>query len=297
MINSKKIRILVLGLILLYSLSFNVFAEEGTDLNGIGVEESITVVDTEKEMVEEDNQEGSERQPVEKNQSGITLPNLPATSEEEKVKSGNTAKAIGEMFSEVGPDAEAVNEANEFLRPFAVIMNKLMAIILGITSLLMMLVTVLDLLYMAFPPVRDMLDGGTTGGQQRMSRNRGMYGMRGQLGIPGGAMMGMDGGIGMQQVPQRQQQIPGGGLSAIGRWVSDEAIAACLESQGGPMGVVQYGPSTGPVKSMIFSYMKKRSMFLMLFGICVILFTSTVFTDLGVKIGIYILRVIVGFGN
>ena len=106
------------------------------------------------------------------------------------------------MFSKVGPDAEAVNEAMSS-KTFA-IMNKLMAIILGITSLLMMLVTVLDLLYMAFPPVRDMLDGGTTGGQQRMVKQRNVWYER-KLGIPGGAMMGMD-GIGMQQVPQRQQQ-------------------------------------------------------------------------------------------
>ena len=275
----SKLFISMIGLILLFNLSINVYADENIDLNGIGINETTET----KEVIEVEEQD---------TQEGLKLPNLPSTSEEKKEKTENTAKAIGDMFENVGVDEEAVKQANEFLRPFAVILNKIMAIILGITSMLMMFVTVLDLLYMAFPPVRDLLDGGTSGNQQMQGRNRGMYGMRGQMGIPGAFNSGMvDGaGMGMQQAPQRQAV--GGGLSAVGRWVSDEAMAACIESKGGPMGA---GP--GPVKSMLFSYMKKRSLFLIMFGVCVVLFTSTVFTDLGVRVGIWLLNLLIGIGN
>jgi hypothetical protein len=161
----------------------------------------------------------------------------------------------------------------------------------------MMFVSVLDLLYMAFPPVRDMLDGGMNG-QPRSSRgSRGQHMPRGQMGI------GLQGqGMGMQNLDMAggmsnqgmQQSSPGGGFSALGRWISDEAIAACLEANGGPQGTMQVMGSS-PLKSMIFSYMKKRSLFLILFGVCVILFTSTVFTDMGIKLGMLILKAIVGF--
>ena len=89
----------------------------------------------------------------------------------------------------------------------------------------------------------------------------------------------------------QQPQQMGGGLSAVGRWVSDEAIAACMEAQGGAMGGMG-----APVKSMVFSYMKKRALFLILFGVCVVLFTSTAFTDLGIRLGTWLLQLILGFG-
>ena len=296
-------------------MSFGVVAY-ADDLNGV---EDINNVGTETtENVKTDNETPTTNDATTKDtntNSGTNQPLQPTNPEKQK-KIEDTSKAIGDMFSGAGPDEEAINEANEFLRPFAVIMNKLMAIILGITSLLMTLVTVLDLLYMAFPPVRDMLDGGMSGGQQmqggRGSRGTGMRRGIGGIGGMGGmggmgmggmgmgsmGMGGMDGGMGMggMQGGRRQQQQSGGGLSAIGRWVSDEAIAACMETGGGGMAAMS-GQQPGPIKSMIFSYMKKRSMFLILFGVCVILFTSTVFTDLGIKIGTWLLGIIMGFGS
>jgi len=305
-------------LVMLMSFSISVYAD---DLNGVGDlnkvgSETETQTTTNTNEVPVTTNQGTTNQGTTNTNSGTTNP-LPPTSPETQKNAEDTAKAIGDLFSGAGPDAESINEANEFLRPFAVIMNKLMAIILGITSLLMMLVTVLDLLYMAFPPVRDMLDGGMAGGQMqggRGSRGTGMrrgmgmgmggYGMGGYgMGMGGmsGGMgmggMGMDGMGGMSGgMSNSRNQQAGGGLSAIGRWVSDEAIAACLEAGGGPMAGMN-GQQQGPIKSMLFSYMKKRSMFLILFGVCVILFTSTAFTDLGVKVGTWLLRVIMGFGN
>lgn len=200
------------------------------------------------------------------------------TSDKHLQEQENTAKAVGDMFGQAGVDQESIETAQEYLKPFAKIMNLAMAGILGITSLLMMFVSVLDLFYMAFPPVRDILDGGMLGQQQMGKGQRATQGMRGQ---------GMENG---QSTPNMSQSAPGGGFSALGRWVSDEAIAACIEAKGGPMGEVQ-----APMKSMIFSYLKKRSLFLLIFGVCVILFTSTVFTDLGIKFGMWIIGTLSGF--
>ncbi len=201
----------------------------------------------------------------------------------------DTAKAVGDMFGQAGVDQESIETAQEFLRPFAKIMNLVFAGILGITSLLMMFVSVMDLFYMAFPPVRDLLDGGMHGQQQKGRGQRGMGGPRGMQGMSAGMQpsMGMENGM---STPNMQQQAPGGGFSALGRWVSDEAIAACIEAKGGPMGEAQT-----PSKLMVFSYLKKRSLFLIIFGVCVISFTSTAFTDLGIKIGMWILNTISGF--
>jgi hypothetical protein len=260
-------KIVFLNLLLLTLSSSSVFA---SDLNGVetGASASELTPTTKIEQTEDAN----------------------PTSNQHLQEQEDTAKAVGDMFGQAGVDQESIETAHEFLRPFAKIMNLIMAGILGITSLLMMFVSVIDLFYMAFPPVRDLLDGGMHGQQQKgrgqrgMGGPRGMQGMRGQgmtAGMQNGMNMDMTGGLGMGN-QDMQQSAPGGGFSALGRWVSDEAIAACVDSQ-------------TLSKSMIFSYLKKRSLFLIIFGVCVISFTSTVFTDLGIKFGIWILNTISGF--
>lgn len=310
----SKIFACVLAVCLVMSLSVCVFAD---DLNGVGSTQTevTTPVNTAPTTgVEETvpNTEGTGSPAI-----SLDIPKSSKSIEETE----ETAKAVGDMFSKAGPDAKDFEQAEQFIEPFAQIINKVMAVILGVTSLLMMFVTVLDLLYMAFPPVRDMLDGGRMGamamgpgvrGSRGMGGMRGGYGMRGGMGMGGGygmggmngmGMGGMNGmgmggmnGMGMGGNQMQQQQQIGGGLSAVGRWVSDEAIAACLESQGG-IAEGMPGMSGTPVKPMLLSYIKKRSLFLILFGICLILFTSTVFTDLGVRVGTWILRIISGFGS
>lgn len=277
-LTKSKIKFMVFGLILLLNLSFNAYAD---DLNGINI-----------------NLEVEKQEDINSTKATIKLPPLPTVSEEKQRETENTAKAIGDMFSKTGIDQESIEQADAFLEPFARILNKIMAVILGVTSLLMMFITILDLLYMAFPPVRDLLDGGMNGPNQMMqgraSRGMGSFGgMRSGHAMQGMGSMSGSMGMGGQQQPQSH----GGGLSAIGRWVSDEAIAACIETRGGSMSSIQGMPASNSVKSMLFSYMKKRSMFLILFGVCVVLFTSTVFTDLGIKIGLWGLRIIMGLGG
>lgn len=293
----KRLAVGLMTLMLLMCSSGMIYA--GT-LDGIGTETTGTPTPTVTASPVETIPAPVEATPKATTSSEGVFSNMPKVSEDDKADKKAAAKAIGDLFSQAGVDEQSAKEAQTFIAPFAKIINKVMAVILGITSLLMMLITVLDLLYMAFPPIRDLLDGGSQGGNP-MGRQRSMPQRRTGMSMPGsiggfGAGAGqfegaggqmMPGGFGMSggQAPMQQQL--GGGLSALGRWVSDEAIAACLESNGGPMG-------QGAVKLMIFSYMKKRSLFLILFGICAVVFTSTVFTDLGIRIGMFLLGKLMG---
>lgn len=184
----------------------------------------------------------------------------------------DSANAVGGLFQNTGITEESTSQASTFLEPLARGINIVCAFILGATSLGIFLVTALDLLYIAFPPVRNMLNPQTQGG-------------------------GMGGYGGSQQ------------SSAI-RWISDEAIACAgggasagggmgssMGGMGGGMGSPMGGSQQGGAKSMIMSYLKKRTVFLVVFAISVILFTSTVFTDLGLKLGMLILSWITGMNS
>ena len=102
--------------------------------------------------------------------------------------------------------------------------------------------------------------------------------------------------------------------SGIGRFVSDEAVAALSEATanaggGGGMGMGGMGMGMGmggmgmggaaqaqpKTKSVIFTYLKKRAFALIMFALCVVLLTSTLFTDIGLYIGQWIIDTVGGF--
>lgn len=182
----------------------------------------------------------------------------PSSSNKERVD------AIGSMFDNVGVDNESMQKANTYLNPTARVLNTIMAIILGFTSLALFLISALDLLYIAFPPIRSLLNvqGGST-----------------SSGI----------GIGASA---------GGSQTSSFRWISDEAVAAVSEAGSGQSSGGWFNSDQKPkTKSVIVSYLKKRSFFLIVFAICCILFSTTVFTDLGIKVGTWLLGVITGASN
>ena len=61
---------------------------------------------------------------------------------------------------------------------------------------------------------------------------------------------------------------------------------------GGMMGAAQQQPVKA--KNLIFAYMKKRSFTLIMLGICLVLFTCTVFTDIGTMLGMKLLGLLSG---
>lgn len=191
----------------------------------------------------------------------------------------NGAAAVGEMFKQAVVDEESVKKANEKLRPIAEFMNFVNAIIVGLVAIFLFTVTALDLAYIAIPIIRPFLDGG-----QGMAQAGGMVGTSGGMGMGGIGNMsgghinsGYDGipGYGLQQPQGLQPQGVQTAAKAGLRLISDEAITCINNSQ--------------TLGSVIMSYMKKRAFFLIAFGVCVVIFTTSVFTDLGVKIGMVML--------
>lgn len=209
----------------------------------------------------------------------------------------SSVDAVTGLWDGLGVDQEASNKANVYMSPIAKGANVVFAIILAIASIGMFVITALDMLYIAVPPVRNFLHAGGAGQQAQGGMGGGM-GMGGM----GMGMGGMRGGMGMGGMGGGQQSAPTG----LAQWISDEAVAAYAEGQGGGqqagggmgmggMGMMGAAPAApAPAKSIILSYLKKRALFLAAFGICAILLSTTIFTDLGVIVGSWILTKLTG---
>ena len=167
----------------------------------------------------------------------------------------------------------------------------LIGLVCVITTAGVGLITALDLLYIAIPPVRGFLyegaqQGGMAGGMPG-GMGMGMGGMRGGMGMGGMGMGGMQ---------------PQGGMHKI-RWVSDEVVATVAmcqpQGQGGGMGMGMMAGGMGmqgaqqnmSTKSTISVYLKKRIFFLVLFAVASIVLLSTVFTDCGINVAALVMKI------
>lgn len=204
---------------------------------------------------------------------------------------------LKEAFDAARVDNDDLASATKFASPFVKAVKYIIAVITAIFTVLLGLVTMLDLLYLAVPPIRGILckeQPQAAGGMGSMGMGR----------------MGMGGMGGMGGAPQPAQ-------SGIGRFVSDEAVAALAEAtqqaQGaaGGMGGMGMGMGMGGMgmgmggmggqqqvkpktKSVILTYLKKRAFAVIMFVVCLVLFTSTLFTDLGLYIGQWIVDIFNG---
>lgn len=225
--------------------------------------------------------------------------------------------AFVDVFEDMSVSGEALQEAQRMVAPIARFINTVVAVITVITGLCMVLITSLDLLYLSVPPIRKFLSGGQDPSEMAMAGAQGGMGggmapgMGGMGGMGyggrmggmgyGGRMGGYGGGMGMGGVQAAPQ--PSGVSAFLGRWISDEAIAAYAEAAGGAqgggmaggmMGGMQAAPQPVRTKSVIFAYMKKRTLYLILMGVCIVVFTTTAFTSLGIKLGTFIVSWVMG---
>ena len=206
-----------------------------------------------------------------------------------KNETKSAAEGIADAWKNASPDNQDMAEAAKFTSPFVKGVNFCICCVLAVFSVLLAAVTTLDLLYLAVPPVRKFLCAEQPAAAGGMS---------------GGMGMGM-GGMGMRGGAQPSQ-------SGIGRFVSDEAVAALSEATanaggGGGMGMGGMGMGMGGMgmggaaqaqpktKSVIFTYLKKRAFALVMFALCVVLLTSTLFTDIGLYIGQWVIDTVGGF--
>lgn len=197
--------------------------------------------------------------------------------------------------------AENMAEAQTYVSPITNIIGTLIGVILAIASAAIFLVTALDLLYIGVPFVRPLLyPAGQQAGGAPMGGGMPMGGMgMGRMGMGGMAMGGMQGAQAMASGNSR-------------RFVSDEAIAAVALAQPtsaqapmmssgmgmGGMGMMGGGmmgggaPAAMPTKSVIVEYLKKRTIFIIVFAICSVVLFSSVLTDCGINVGLLFLKLI-----
>lgn len=271
-VSTVKSKFSVLLLVCMLFILLPTMASATTDLNGIGVQQP--------------------------NQTGQTQ-TAPTTTT--PTEGGTSAEAVGSLFENVGVDAEATEKANNVMKPVVYWANIGFAILLAFAFVAMFFITGLDLVYIAVPPVRRIL-------MPEQAQSGGMGGMGGMGGGFGGGFGGGMGGMG-GGAPQQSS-------SGVGQWISDEAKAAVSESQpqqggggmggfgggmggfGGGFGGGMGGSSEPPkAKTVILSYFKKRVVFLILFGVCALLLSTTLFTDIGINIGTWIMNRLLGINE
>lgn len=194
-----------------------------------------------------------------------------------------SAEAVAELFHSGGLTEESIEEASILIKPIAEIINLISSIVLALLAAFLILVSVLDLVYIEVPATRSYLYrpavAPTTtaiGGIQPNFFTR-------KFGQDMNQDMGIGAGMGSSMI-----QTPGVRST---QFVSDDAVATLMEAQAAntpaiPMMGQRLPQPTPGGRSAIMLYLRKRTFSLLLLGVCVLLFTGTVFTDIGVKLGV-----------
>ena len=206
--------------------------------------------------------------------------------------------------------SEQLAQASVWTAPLTNIIGYAMGIIIIIMITLVGLITALDLLYIAVPPVRNILYKAGTDGT-------GAY--TGGMGAGGYGMGGMGGygrrGMGMGMGAMGAGGAAGGNWKPT-QWVSDEAVA-CAALLGGSQQAVNMGGGMGGMpmggmgmgmgamgganpneqvpmrmKSVLWVYIKKRAVFLVLLMVAVMVLTSSALMGTGVNLAQWLLRII-----
>lgn len=176
--------------------------------------------------------------------------------------------------SQRGMNAEQMKKASDTLSPLTNLFGYVVGGVLVIIFAGIFVITALDLLYIAIPPVRSMLySGGNTGGMGGMGMNNGPG--------PVGGMQG--GGVMNAQGTQKKQ------------WISDEAVACVQLAGGGQQQIGMNGMNGGQQvsqKSVINAYFKKRLVFMIILVVCAVVLTSSVLLGTGVNLAKWGIKII-----
>lgn len=235
------------------------------------------------------------------------------TSQQEATEGGDEDDLFGDLKDQDIGDSEDVGDilaghenmtseqlaqASIWVSPVTNIIGYVMGVIIILMITLVGLITALDLLYIAVPPVRNILykagtdgTGAYTGGMGAGGYGMGGYGRQGY----GMGMMGAGGASGGSWKPTQ--------------FVSDEAVACAallggsqqsvnmsngmggmgMNGMGGP---VQNGQVPMRMKSVIWVYIKKRAVFLVFLMVAVMVLTSSSLMGTGVNLAQWVLRII-----
>ena len=202
--------------------------------------------------------------------------------------------------SQRGMNAEQMKKASDTLSPLTNLFGYVVGGVLVIIFAGIFVITALDLLYIAIPPVRNMLySGGNTGGLGGMGMNNGPGPVGGMQGV-GMMNAGGLGGMGMNNGPGPVGGMQGAGMMNAGgtqkkQWISDEAVA-CVQLAGGGQPQIGMNSMNGgqqvSQKSVINAYFKKRLVFMIILVVCAVVLTSSVLLGTGVNLAKWGIKII-----
>lgn len=158
-----------------------------------------------------------------------------------------------------------LNEASESLSPVTNIIGNAIGGVIVLVSSGIFLITVFDLAYIAIPPFRGLLYGqGANGKPKQWISDEALA----CSALNGGATQSQPSGM--------------GGMNGMGG-----------TSMGGFGGMQQQSPAQPQgTKSVIFTYLKKRVFFLILFGLCAVVLTSSILIGTGVNVAEWLMKMI-----
>ena len=200
--------------------------------------------------------------------------------------------AVGDILkNQRGFTSDQLATASKVLSPLTNFIGYITGGIVVLISILIFLMTAIDLLYIAIPPIRGFLNtdqSGATFGYGGGGYGAGGYGMRGGY---GGGGYGMNSAGGQQQGKRRIQ------------WVSRAAIE-CAEpamQQGvgggammGGMGMQQQQQAGG---GGIGEYLKRRAGFMIVLAISLIVLTSSALMNTSVNLALWGLKILDAINN
>lgn len=193
-------------------------------------------------------------------------------------ESGSYDTGVADLFKNHRPmTPEQLEEASMNLSPVTDIIGSAMGIILVLVCSGIFLITALDLLYIGFPPVRGLLYRGAQDEMQGGGMMGGYGGMRGGYGGMGGMSGGAQRGLRFQIISDEAVQC-------------SQLIGGSQQSAGGGMpggygGMAMNTPQNEMSnKSVVLVYFKKRVIFLVIFAICTVMLTSSLFIGTGVNL-------------
>lgn len=159
-----------------------------------------------------------------------------------------------------GMTSKQLSESAEKVAPITNMFGYIMGVLITLVTGGIFVITVLDLAYMAIPPLRGVLYKG--GGAQQM----------------GGQQQGIPFQLISDEAVQCAALIGGGGSPA-------QPQVNPMGGYGGGYGMPQQGAQgSQTTKSVIFTYFKKRVFFMILFAICASMLTTSLFLGTGINL-------------
>lgn len=168
--------------------------------------------------------------------------------------------------------SEHLSQASIWAAPLTNLIGYVIGGIVTLTIILVGFLTAVDIFYISIPPVRNLLYKAGTDGTGAYQGGYGMGGMSAS-----------------------------GGTAKPTQWVSDEAVA-CAALLGGSSQSMNIGMNMGmgmggnqpkpPVKSVIWVYIKKRSVFLVLLMVAILVLTSSALMGTGINLAQWLLKII-----